>query len=186
MAKKSAKSNKAKAPKAEPETVVPEVEEEETPAPVAAAPSPPTPSVPPTAVVQSSNVMSVVADIVVNYLNGMQQGEKITLKDLAAKVSEKTGLQGSAVIPVISLITKSYEGITIEKGRFGGIYKGGREVTAKKPDERKRCETCHQVIRTKPTGPRKKRAKKEAADGTTGESNTDTVPPTPTGEEATA
>jgi hypothetical protein len=150
------------------------------PAPIAAVPTATA-----TAGAHGTDVMNQVASIVETHLNGMKEGEKITLKDLSKKVFDQTGLVGSIVTPVISLLTKTWPGITIEKGRFGGIYKGGRAVTAKKPDDRERCQHCKQVIRTKPTGPRKKKKKEGEADaangatGTTAEAGATTPAPPP-------
>lgn len=169
--KKKTKSSKSE-PSVSTETSAPAVLVAPAPEPVTApvAPAPvaiqaSVPSLAPVAPV-GSEAMKTVSSIVADYLEGMKPHEKITLKSLAQLVCDKTGIQPTVATPVISLLTKNWPGITIEKGRFGGIYKGGREVEAKKPDERPRCGHCHQIIRAKPTGPRKSKKKKEGENAT--------------------
>lgn len=113
----------------------------------------PSPSKP---VPQMGDSWNRIGQIVVAQLDSMKDGEKTTLKTLAQLVSEQTGIKGTGILPVISLIVKGYSGVSIELGRFGGIYKGQRPSAMREPDTRQRCPSCKQVIRQK-TGPRKKK-----------------------------
>ena len=79
-------------------------------------------------------------------IDTMQQGEKIVAKDLAEKVYAKTdGIPMGNVASLVQMFTKRCKDVTVEIGRNGGIYKGGK---VKRVDTRKRCDTCHQVIRS--------------------------------------
>ena len=111
------------------------------------------------------DTMARAAAVVVGYLDSMPDGTKVTLKDMARLVQEQTNLTGSNILPIISLIVKSYDGISMERGRFGGIYKGSR--TKKPVVVRERCVACKQMIRVKSTGPdglpKPRRSKKKEA-----------------------
>lgn len=97
-----------------------------------------------------------ITEVVVTAIESLQDGEKTTLKELQQLVAEQTGIKGSNIGPVISMVVKNHGGVTIELGRYGGIYKGIRTKAEKPADVRPRCAHCHQVIRQK-TGPRKKK-----------------------------
>lgn len=115
-----------------------------------------------TAQSQAHDTVMRITEVVINALDALKDGEKTTLKELQNLVAEQTGLKGSNIGPVISMIVKTHGGITVELGRYGGIYKGVRVRPEKPVDTKPRCAHCHQVIRQK-TGPRKKKN----ADGTT-------------------
>lgn len=87
-----------------------------------------------------------VGQVVVEYLDSMSTGDKTTLKNLAKIVQERAGVKETGITSIISIVVRSYPGVSMEYGRFGGIYKGGRPL---KEDNRKRCEKCNQIIREK-------------------------------------
>ncbi len=115
------------------------------------------------AMVQATDQMSRISIIVNAALDKLKDGEKTTLKDLQKLVSDETQQKGSSIGPVVSFIVKQRQttlnDVSVELGRYGGIYKGIRTRVAKAEDVRPRCDHCKQVIRAKKNGPRKKKAK---------------------------
>lgn len=105
---------------------------------------------------QAHDTVHRITEVVITALDALADGEKTTLKELQTLVAEQTGLKGSNIGPVISMIVKTHGGVTVELGRYGGIYKGVRVKPEKVPDNKPRCAHCNQVIRQK-TGPRKKK-----------------------------
>lgn len=101
-------------------------------------------------------------------LDAMNEGDKTNLKDLTDRVSRELDLSVTQVSPFVGMAVQTYEGITVSRGRYGGIFKGIRE---KKEDARERCTTCKQVIRKR----RAKKAKDDAlvASGTDSSSTHD-------------
>ena len=77
-------------------------------------------------------------------IDTMKQGERIGIRDLADKVAAKVEMSNSNVMNLVQLFCKRSKEVTVEVGRCGGVFKGGK---LKRTDQRKRCETCHQVIR---------------------------------------
>ena len=101
--------------------------------------------------------MNSFRQIIHGKIDKLAEGERTTLKALQQEIQEQITFRGMGnITPVISMIVRERNDITIELGRYGGIYKGIRTKAAKEPDTRARCEHCHQVIRQK-TGPRKKK-----------------------------
>jgi len=96
-----------------------------------------------------------ITEVVINALDKLNDGEKTTLKELQTLVADQTGLKGSNIGPVISMIVRTHGDVSVELGRYGGIYRGKRVKPEKAPDTKTRCNHCHQVIRQK-TGKRKK------------------------------
>jgi len=91
-----------------------------------------------------SDTMERVFDAARNILDTLQDGEKILIKDLTDKVVAKTQAQTSVVSGLISMfVHEMYDGIVVERGRNGGIFKGGKKVRV---DMRPRCSTCNQVL----------------------------------------
>lgn len=75
----------------------------------------------------------------------MQQGQRIGVKDLADKVHAKIDTMSNAnVLNLVQMFCKQSKDVTVEVGRMGGIYKGGK---IPRIDKRERCVTCNQVIR---------------------------------------
>lgn len=97
-----------------------------------------------------------ITDVVLSALDQLEDGKKTTLKELQALVADKTGLKGSNIGPVISMIVKTHPDVSVELGRYGGIYRGHRVRPEKPVDTKPRCLHCNQVIRQK-TGKRKKK-----------------------------
>ncbi len=75
----------------------------------------------------------------------MQQGEKIGMQDLSEKVASniKT-LSYNSVHNLVQLFCKQSKEVTVEVGRNGGVYEGGKK---QRIDHRERCITCKQVIK---------------------------------------
>lgn len=121
------------------------------------------------AMAQATNEMGRISIIVNAALDKLKDGEKTTLKELQKLVNDETQQKGSSIGPVVSFIVKQRQttlnDVSVELGRYGGIYKGTRTRVSKPEDVRPRCEHCKQVIRAKKTGPRKKKVK--VAEGAT-------------------
>lgn len=81
------------------------------------------------------------------YLEELNDGEKTTIGDLADKVSVDTNLPYSNVLNLVSMYVHQYKGVSVERGRNGGVFKGGKPK--KIGDVRPRCETCNQTIKEK-------------------------------------
>lgn len=64
-------------------------------------------------------------------------------------VADKLNLTVTRVAPFVHMEAQTHDGISIRRGRYGGIFKG---LVEKEPDVRPRCGTCNQVKRQ----PRKK------------------------------
>lgn len=103
-------------------------------------------------VLQSDNLQGLqrVMDRTFAIFNEMADKDRITQKALVLKVSEDLGLEVEKVKPLVNLAVKQYSGITVLRGRKGGIIKGV-VVTKKAEDTRPRCTSCKQVIRAKRT-----------------------------------
>lgn len=103
-------------------------------------------------VMQSDNLQALqrVMDKTFEIFNGMADKERVTQKSLIEKVSESLGLKAEVVKPLVNLAVKQYSGVTVLRGRKGGIIKGV-VVTKKAEDTRPRCASCKQVIRAKRT-----------------------------------
>jgi hypothetical protein len=79
-------------------------------------------------------------------IEGMDQGEKITVKDLADKVHSKViEMPVGNVTNLVQMFVKRSKDVTVEIGRGGGVYKGGKP---KRVDNRPRCPSCNQVVRS--------------------------------------
>lgn len=82
-------------------------------------------------------------------LDALENGEKTTLKDLIDKVVAETSIQVSIANGLVPMVVhewaKNGNG-SVEKGRNGGVFKGGKPVRV---DPRPRCEACGQVDRRK-------------------------------------
>jgi len=80
----------------------------------------------------------------------MQQGERIGIKDLVDKVTSQVELSSGNVMGLVQLWCKKSKEVTVEVGRGGGVFKGGKP---KRIDHRPRCGTCHQVVRSETKRP---------------------------------
>lgn len=100
---------------------------------------------------KSLDTMGEIKKYVYTTLNALNDGEKITLKDLIDKTVAVTGTPISIANGVMSMIVHGWcnEGNgSINRGAYGGIFKGGKKVRV---DPRPRCEACNQVVRPKIT-----------------------------------
>lgn len=79
-----------------------------------------------------------------NIIDTMQQGEKIGIRDLADKVAAQVEMPSGNVMSLVQLFCKRSKDVSVEVGRGGGVFKGGKP---KRVDTRPRCPTCHQVVR---------------------------------------
>lgn len=79
-----------------------------------------------------------------SYIDTMKQGDKIGIRDLTDKVAAQVSMPASKVMTLVQLFCKRSKEVSVEVGRSGGVFKGGKP---QRLDARKRCETCHQVIR---------------------------------------
>jgi hypothetical protein len=70
--------------------------------------------------------------------------KKTTIRDLIDKVCAETGAKSSVVAGLVPMYVHGNSKISVEVGRSGGIYFGGKP---KKVDTRQRCNTCNQVLR---------------------------------------
>lgn len=101
--------------------------------------------------VSAQETMNLVLESTNKVLDGLQHGHKTTMKDLTDKVVAETKVQVSVANGLVPMFVHAWAGRgegTVEKGRNGGIFKGGKQ---KRIDPRARCETCNQVIRPKKT-----------------------------------
>lgn len=97
----------------------------------------------------SIDTMDSVKKSVYKILDTLETNKKTTLKDLIDKVVSETNIQVSIANGLIPMIVHEWArngNGTVEKGRGGGVYKGGKQ---KRVDPRARCGTCNQVVRFK-------------------------------------
>lgn len=93
-------------------------------------------------------VLQKVFDTTEDAINNLAEGERIFLKVLTSRVAAFLALPLSTVGPFVSLWTKkNTDKCTVQKGRFGGIYKG---KLPQKKDLAPRCQHCGQKLRAKP------------------------------------
>lgn len=57
-------------------------------------------------------------------LEPLKDGEKIFLQTICAEITELTGVPAERVYPITSLYLAQRAGVTVVKGRFGGVFKG--------------------------------------------------------------
>lgn len=89
--------------------------------------------------------MNEVFEVTKKIIDTMQQGERIAVKDLADKVNAGLNGSGKNVSALVQMFVKKYPAVSVEVGRNGGVYKGGKP---KRVDNRPRCHTCNQVIKS--------------------------------------
>lgn len=94
----------------------------------------------------TNDMVNIVFNSTKRYLDNLQDGERITFTDLIDKVVADTKLKQTFVNGLATTFAHTYSAVTVEHGRGGGIYKGGKK---KHIDKRERCETCSQVLRKK-------------------------------------
>lgn len=97
----------------------------------------------------SQKTMDSVKESVYKILAAIEHGNKTTLKDLIDKVVAETDVQVSIANGLVPMVVHEWAkdgNGSVNKGRNGGIFKGGKPVRL---DPRARCETCNQVVRTK-------------------------------------
>jgi hypothetical protein len=73
-----------------------------------------------------------------------EPSKKTTIRDLIDKVCAETGAKASVVSGLVPMYVHSNNKISVEVGRNGGLWFGGKP---KKVDTRQRCATCNQVLR---------------------------------------
>lgn len=91
-----------------------------------------------------NETMEMIRNATMKILEPMKDGERITIQDLKDKVIFATQLPVSIVNGLVPMILHEYDGGTIESGRGGGFFKGGK---IQRTDARPRCNECHQVLR---------------------------------------
>jgi hypothetical protein len=99
--------------------------------------------------ISAQNTMDCVKESVYRILDALDNGEKTTYGDLIDKVVAETKIQVSVANGLVPMVVKEWSQLgngSVNKGRAGGIFKGGKPIRV---DERKRCETCNQVLRPK-------------------------------------
>lgn len=99
--------------------------------------------------VSAHDTMNLVKQSVSKILDNLQDGEKTTLKDLIDKVVAETNIKVSIANGLVPMVVHEWANLgagSVEKGRNGGVFKGGK---VPRVDPRPRCETCNQVIRPK-------------------------------------
>lgn len=97
----------------------------------------------------TKNTMDIVFESAKKILDALETGHKTTLKDLIDKVVAETKVQVSVANGLVPMYVHDWankgEG-SVEKGRNGGVFKGGKP---KRIDPRPRCSECGQVDRKK-------------------------------------
>ena len=81
-----------------------------------------------------------------NILDLMKDGEITNIAKLSESVAKELNVPITSVQSYVRIYAKSYAGITVSPGRYGGILKGSR---IKRIDRRERCDKCGTVIRKK-------------------------------------
>lgn len=110
-----------------------------------------------------STKLNAASELIVQRLDEMDEGDKVTLKDLAEMITKRLDIPPANLNPLINLVVDNYPGLSRAKGRHGGIYKGDAPLTAKQLDHRERCPHCHQVMRAKTERKKKGEAEESAS-----------------------
>lgn len=91
--------------------------------------------------------MNEVFGLVQISISEMKNGEKITVRDLIDKISAQLPkMQAGNIANLVMMYVHSSKEVSVEVGRGGGIYKGGKP---RRVDPRPRCPTCTQVLNQK-------------------------------------
>jgi hypothetical protein len=78
-------------------------------------------------------------------IDAMEHGGKMTVKDLSDRVqAEVSDMSIGNVANLVQMFLKKSKDVSVEIGRGGGVFKGGKP---QRVDNRPRCATCHQVVR---------------------------------------
>jgi len=85
-------------------------------------------------------------------INTMERGQHLSYKDFVDQIMTKfkkypnsdQSITTGYVTNFVHSFVKSSSEVTSEKGRKGGVYKGGKMARI---DKRPRCHTCNQVLR---------------------------------------
>lgn len=92
--------------------------------------------------------LSKASGVIINHLDSMKDGEKVTLKDLLEKIkSEAIDIKPLNISLFTNMVVDSYPGVERAKGKNAGIYKGNAPVKAS--DNRPRCVECGKVRKAK-------------------------------------
>jgi hypothetical protein len=102
---------------------------------------------------ETNDVMQKVFNAAKKKLDTIEKHDKILLHDLIDNVVAETHIQTTITQGLIAMFLQDCirkgEG-TMEAGRNGGYFKGGKKPHV---DNRPRCDLCHQVYRDKPLSP---------------------------------
>jgi hypothetical protein len=80
-------------------------------------------------------------------LDSLEPHKRTIIRDIIDTVVAQTGCPSTIANGLIPMFCHDWADAgngTVERGRLGGVYKGGPRVRS---DQRPRCETCHQVLR---------------------------------------
>lgn len=86
--------------------------------------------------------MTRIIEEIRSIFQGMADGDRIAVDDLVAQIAHKVELPKNQIHNIVSMYLKECRDATVEGGRGGGVFKGGRP---KKIDDRPRCPTCDRV-----------------------------------------
>jgi hypothetical protein len=102
---------------------------------------------------ETNDVMQKVFNAAKKKLDTIEKHDKILLHDLIDNVVAETHIQTTITQGLIAMFLQDCirkgEG-TMESGRNGGYFKGGKKPHV---DNRPRCDLCKQVYRDKPLSP---------------------------------
>lgn len=88
--------------------------------------------------------MNEVFAVTRKIIDGMENGDKLTVRDLTDKVSAQVNMTYANVMNLVQMFLKECKDVSVEIGRGGGVYKGGKK---RRVDNRPRCSACNQVLR---------------------------------------
>ena len=80
-------------------------------------------------------------------LNALEDHKRTVIRDVIDVVIVTTSCPSTIATGLVPMFCHEWADAgngTVEKGRLGGVYKGG---SVKRVDQRVRCETCKQVLR---------------------------------------
>lgn len=93
-----------------------------------------------------NDVLKKVNEATAQAIENLEDGQKISLKELTEKVANFLDLSQNQCAPFVTMFVKQHDRCTMVKGRNGGIYKG---KTIKKIDDTPKCQSCGQKLKPK-------------------------------------
>ena len=89
------------------------------------------------------DIAKKVSDTIDSIFEKVAEHDRMLMTDLITTIGMKTGIPVSISRAYAQAYLKDHPTLIIERGRDGGVFKGGRKIYV---DKKERCQTCNQVL----------------------------------------